>query len=148
MLKYIFNEFRSPVIHVTRRSSTASQSDSDKYGTLDDTDMSVNSLTSVNSISSLLREKLLVMCLLPFFTLLDIINYEKTTKILLQMNIQKMSKNKEVQADYKLRALIIFLFVVIVCVLKFAHVYYDRHVLQVSKKTIVECRYYQNNRIE
>lgn len=134
MLKYIFNEFRSPVIQVTRRSSTASQSDSDKYGTLDDTDMSVNSLTSVNSISSLLREKLLVMCLLPFFTLFlwDLINYEKTTKTLLQMNIQKMSKNKEVQADYKLRALIIFLFVVIVCVLKFAHVYYDRHVLQVS----------------
>ncbi|XP_022169816.1 uncharacterized family 31 glucosidase KIAA1161 isoform X3 [Myzus persicae] len=95
----------SPMIHVTRRSSTASQSDSDKYGTLDDTDMSVNSLTSVNSISSLLREKLL-------------------------MNIQKMSKNKEVQADYKLRAFIIFLFVVIVCVLKLAHVYYDRHVLQ------------------
>lgn len=50
-----------------------------------------------------------------------------------QMNIQKMSKNKEVQVDYKLRAFIIFLFVVIVCVLKFAHVYYDRHVLQVSK---------------
>lgn len=49
------------------------------------------------------------------------------------MNIQKMSKNKEVQADYKLRAFIIFLFVVIICVLKFAHVYYDRHVLQVSR---------------
>lgn len=48
------------------------------------------------------------------------------------MNIQKMSKSKEVQVDYKLRAFIIFLFVVIVCVLKFAHVYYDRHVLQVS----------------
>jgi len=57
----MFNEFRSPMIHVTRRSSTASQTDSyDKYGTLDDTDLSVNSLTSVNSISSLLREKLLV----------------------------------------------------------------------------------------
>lgn len=49
-----------------------------------------------------------------------------------QMNIQKMSKNKETQADYKLRAFIIFLFVVVVCVLKFAHVYYDRHVLQVN----------------
>lgn len=50
----------------------------------------------------------------------------------LQMNIQKMTKNKEVQADYKLRAFIIFLFIVIVCVIKLAHVYYDRHVLQVS----------------
>jgi len=52
------------------------------------------------------------------------------------MNIQKMSKNKEVQADYKLRAFIIFLFIVIVCVLKLAHVYYDRHVLQVSKVSL------------
>lgn len=49
------------------------------------------------------------------------------------MNIQKVAKNKEVQADYKLRAFIIFLFVVIVGLLKFAHVYYDRHVLQVSQ---------------
>lgn len=48
------------------------------------------------------------------------------------MNIQKMSKDKEIQADYKLRAFIIFLFIVIMCVLKFAHVYYDRHVLQVN----------------
>lgn len=54
------------------------------------------------------------------------------------MNIQKMSKNKEVQADYKLRAFIIFLFVVIICVLKFAHVYYDRHVLQVSRKIKIQ----------
>ncbi|VVC41170.1 Methylglyoxal synthase, active site,Glycoside hydrolase family 31,Glycoside hydrolase superfamily [Cinara cedri] len=93
-----------PAMHANRRSSMTS-TDSDKYGILDDTDLSVNSLTSVNSISSLLREKLL-------------------------MNIQKISKNKEVQADYKLRAFIICLFVVIVCVIKFAHVYYDRHVLQ------------------
>lgn len=49
-----------------------------------------------------------------------------------QLNIQKMTKNKEVKADYKLRAFIIFLFVLVVCTLKFAHVYYDRHVLQVS----------------
>lgn len=53
-------------------------------------------------------------------------------KPILQMNIQKISKNKEVQADYKLRAFIICLFIMIVCVIKFAHVYYDRHVLQVS----------------
>ncbi|VVC41171.1 Hypothetical protein CINCED_3A003311 [Cinara cedri] len=98
--------FRLPAMHANRRSSMTS-TDSDKYGILDDTDLSVNSLTSVNSISSLLREKLL-------------------------MNIQKISKNKEVQADYKLRAFIICLFVVIVCVIKFAHVYYDRHVLQAS----------------
>ncbi|XP_050442657.1 myogenesis-regulating glycosidase isoform X2 [Adelges cooleyi] len=96
----------SPIIQTVRKSSMASQTDSDKYGTLDDRDaISVNSMTSMNSISSLLREKLM-------------------------LNIQKISKDKQLQSDYKLRAFIIFLFVTIVCLLKFAHVYYDRHVLQ------------------
>jgi len=82
----MFNKFRSPMIHVIRRSSTASQSDSDKYGTLDDTDMSVNSLTSVNSISSLLREKLLVsfnniFAIYFYFILWNILIYLKIINI-------------------------------------------------------------------
>ncbi|XP_050525580.1 myogenesis-regulating glycosidase [Daktulosphaira vitifoliae] len=94
-----------PAVYKPRNLSIASQTDSDKYDINDDTDASMNSLTSVNSISSLLREKLM-------------------------LNIQKMTKDKKSRADYKLRVFIIFLFVVIVCLLKFAHIYYDRHVLQ------------------
>lgn len=52
-----------------------SQSDSDKYGILDDTDLSVTSLTSVNSISSLLREKLLVSTRLVLIILLKYNDY-------------------------------------------------------------------------
>lgn len=82
------------MIHVTRRSSTASQSDSDKYGTLDDTDMSVNSLTSVNSISSLLREKLLVsvysIIIIHFWFLLEYTNMRKKNR-----TTDEYSKNVE-----------------------------------------------------
>ncbi|XKL69058.1 hypothetical protein PGB90_006827 [Kerria lacca] len=64
-----------------------------------------NSVTSINSIASLLREKLMVT---------------------LPNNLRR----KKAPAEYRLRIFVGFLFLLIVFVLSFSHIYYYQHVLQ------------------
>uniref|UniRef100_A0A0K8T0D7 Family 31 glucosidase KIAA1161 n=1 Tax=Lygus hesperus TaxID=30085 RepID=A0A0K8T0D7_LYGHE len=90
-----------------RSSSLADEDDQDSRSDLTDiTDPSPgNSISSVNSISSLLKEKIM-------------------------MSLPKALKRRKKPKEYKLRAFVAFLFLAIVGLVGFAHVFYHQQVLQ------------------
>ncbi|KAL1454115.1 hypothetical protein WDU94_010398 [Cyamophila willieti] len=67
-----------------------------------------NSVTSINSISSLLKEKLVMM------------------------NLNRVIKHVKSQSEYKLKSFVVFLFLVISLLVGFAHVLYQQHSLQIG----------------
>uniref|UniRef100_A0A8D8R9D1 Uncharacterized family 31 glucosidase KIAA1161 n=1 Tax=Cacopsylla melanoneura TaxID=428564 RepID=A0A8D8R9D1_9HEMI len=67
-----------------------------------------NSMTSINSISSLLREKLVMM------------------------NLTRVIKHVKSQSEYKLKSFVVFLFLIISLLVGFAHVLYQQHSLQIG----------------
>uniref|UniRef100_A0A8D8WBB0 Uncharacterized protein n=1 Tax=Cacopsylla melanoneura TaxID=428564 RepID=A0A8D8WBB0_9HEMI len=70
-----------------------------------------NSMTSINSISSLLREKLVMM------------------------NLTRVIKHVKSQSEYKLKSFVVFLFLIISLLVGFAHVLYQQHRKTCARKT-------------
>ncbi|CAB0003221.1 unnamed protein product [Nesidiocoris tenuis] len=105
--KSILPSFRTRDDDVLSGGGDGEDRDADSHSDITDiTDPSpANSISSVNSISSLLKEKIL-------------------------MSLPKALKRRKKTKEYKLRAFVAFLFLAIVGLVGFAHVFYHQQVLQ------------------